>query len=292
MIPIISTMPHPTLDDLRTATARFDAEAVPGSFHTPRYRMRYRIWGDGPTIVIVHGLCDSPRSFCMLMANLVDAGFRCVCYDLANGKDDDAAFGRYKHADYVADLVALIDHLKLDRVDILGSSFGSTITLAALAKSPDRFRKAVLQGGFARRGLMRIERGLSRLGRYWPWRMGQLPIRERVMERLEKHQFVGCPDEIFEFLIECSGETPIRAAARRALIIDTLDLRPKLASIPHPVLMIGGDRDALVPRNVEAQVEAGLRNVRRVEFSPCGHYPQYTMPKPMADEIARFLRQE
>jgi pimeloyl-ACP methyl ester carboxylesterase len=283
-------MPHPTLDDLRTANARFDAEAEPGSFHTPRYRLRYHLWGTGPTIVIVHGLCDSPRSFCMLMAYLVDAGFRCVIYDLANGKDDDAVFGRYKHADYVDDLIALLDHLQLPQVDILGSSYGSTITLAALAKYPSRFRKAVLQGGFATRRLMRIERGLSRLGRYWPWRMGQLPIRYRVMERLEKHQFIGCPDEIFEFLIECSGETPIRAAARRALIIDKIDLRPRLPTIPHPVLMIGGDRDALVPRHIEAQVEAGIPNVRRVEFSPCGHYPQYTMPGPMATEMVRFFR--
>jgi len=283
-------MNHPTLEDLRTAIARFDTEAVPAAFQTPRYRLRYYSWGTGPTVVIVHGLCDSPRSFCMLMANLADAGFRCLSYDLANGKNDDAVFGKYKHADYVDDLIALLDHLQLPGVDILGSSFGSTITLAALAKYPSRFRKAVLQGGFATRKLRRIERGLARLGRYWPWRMAQLPIRYRVMERLEKHQFVGCPDEIFEFLIECSGETPIRAAARRGLIIDKLDLRPKLPTIPHPVLMIGGDRDALVPRDIEAQVEAGLPNVYRVEFTPCGHYPQYTMPGPMAEEMAGFFR--
>src|SRR3954463_5522544 len=106
-------MPHPTLDDLRKATARFETEAANGAFHTSRYRLRYHLWGTGPTIVIVHGMCDSPRSFCMLMANLVDAGFLCLSYHLANGKDDDAVFGRYKHADYVDDLVALLDHLQL-----------------------------------------------------------------------------------------------------------------------------------------------------------------------------------
>lgn len=282
-------MTHATLDDLRSATARFEAEAVQESFQTPRYRLRYCTWGDGPTIVVVHGLCDTTLSFCMLLAKLVDAGFRCVGYELANGKDDDAIFGRYRHDDYVADLLALVDHLKLDDPFILGSSFGSTITLAALAAHPGRFRKAVLQGGFATRRLMRIERGLSRLGRYWPWRMGQLPIRERVMTKLEKHQFEGCPDEIFGFLIRCSGMTPIRAAARRALIIDKLDLRPRLPGIRTPVLMIGGDRDVLVPRWVESQVEAGLPDVRRIEFAPCGHYPQYTMPGPMAEAMARFF---
>ena len=67
-----------------------------------------------------------------------------------------------------------------------------------------------------------------------------------------------------------------------------LDLRPLLPSVPHPVLMIGGDRDTIVPRRYEAEVEAGLPDVRRVEFAPCGHYPQYTLPDATAEELARF----
>jgi pimeloyl-ACP methyl ester carboxylesterase len=284
------THPHPTAADLSAALARYDAEVEHAAFHTGRYRMRYVTWGGGPTVVMVHGLCDQPRSFALLMAELVDRGFRCVCYDLANGKDDDAKLGVYKHEDFVDDLVALLDHLNISAADVKGSSFGSTVVLHALVRHPARFRRVVLQGGFARRPLIRIERGLSRLGRYWPWRMGQLPIRDAVMAKLEQHQFEGCPPELFDFLIRCSGDTPIRAAARRALILDKLDLRPRLPEITHPVLMIGGDRDAIVPRWCEADVEKGLPGVRRVEFRPCGHYPQYTMPGPMAEEMARFFR--
>jgi len=283
------TSPHPTAADLTRSLARYDSEAVPGSVHTGRYLLRYVSWGSGPTIAIVHGLCDTSRSFAMLMEGLVDSGFRVVGYELANGKDDDALLGKYQHTDFAHDLIALLDHLDLPAVNIMGSSFGSTVTQLALAMYPDRFRRAVLQGGFARRSLLRIERGLSRLGRYWPWRMGELPIRNTVMAKVEGHQFLGCPPEIFDFLIECSGQTPIRAAARRALIIDKMDLRLQHAIIRTPVLMIGGDRDVLVPREREAEIEAGLPNVRRIEFSPCGHYPQYTMPGPMADEMRRFL---
>jgi pimeloyl-ACP methyl ester carboxylesterase len=282
--------PHPTTDDLTRALARYDAETVPESFHTGRYQMRYITWGSGPTVMIVHGLCDLPRSFAMVMEELVNLGYRCVSYDLANGKDDDAKLGRYRHEDFVDDLVALIDHLNLSPIDIMGSSFGSTITLHGLVRHPARFRKAVLQGGFAHRPIMRIERGLSRLGRYWPWRMKELPIRKQVMEKLEAHQFEGCPNEVYDFLIECSGETPVRAAARRGLILDKLDLRPVLPKITQPLLMIGGDRDALVPRDCEAAVEAGVPHAKRIEFTPCGHYPQYTMPKPMAQAMHEFYR--
>ncbi len=282
--------PHPTVETLRTARRRFDTEATPGILQTPRYRLRYWDWGSGPPLIFVHGMIDTTRSFSMQMRGMVDAGFRCIGYELANGGTDGANLGVYRHPHYAEDLIALLDHLSLPAVDIQGSSFGSTVTLSALARFPDRFERAVLQGGFARRPLIRVERGLARLGRYWPWKMSELVLRPQVMHRVEGGQFTGCPSEIFEFLLECSGTNPIRAASRRALILDKLDLRPLLSDIPHPILMIGGDRDGLVPRSAEAEVETGCPNARRIEFSPCGHYPQYTMPDPMTSAMVPFLR--
>jgi pimeloyl-ACP methyl ester carboxylesterase len=289
------TMPEfATATDLVSALKRYDQEVTQDWVMTPRYRLKYLIWGpsDGFPLILIHGLCDTPRSFAMLMARLVDRGIRCISYYLADGRGDRARLGAYKHADFTADLIALLDHLRIDQVDLLGSSFGSTISLRSLSDHPARFRRGILQGGFARRPLLAIERGLARLGRYWPWRMGELPIREWVMTKLEAAQFVGCPPEIFRFLLDNSGLTPIRAAARRALLLDQLDLRSRLPRIPHPVLLIGGDRDTIVPRMYEAEVEAGLPRVHRIEFSPCGHYPQYTLPVPMADAVARFCRGE
>lgn len=289
--PVGMASPHPTAADLTAALARYDAEAQPAAVHTGRYRLRYVTWGDGPRppLVFVHGMADQARSFAMVMSRLVDAGFRCVAYELANGPDDGANLGVYRHPHFVADLIALLDHLRLPLVDLIGSSFGTTVALRTLATHPARFRRCVLKGGFARRPLSRWERGLSRLGRYWPWRLGDLPFRVREMRRLEGRGFAHCPPEVFDFLLECTGRTLCRAAALRTLIIDTLDLRPLLPKIPHPVLMIGGDVDGIVFRWCEAEVEAGLTDVRRVELSPCGHYPQYTMPGPLAEVIRGFV---
>ncbi len=53
--------------------------------------------------------------------------------------------------------------------------------------------------------------------------------------------------------------------------------------------MIGGDRDTIVPRECEREVELGLPDVRRHELSECGHYPQYTRPHQTAEAMAEFL---
>ena len=279
-----------TANYLDNAVRRYDAEAEFHSWQCPRYRMKYIRWQGQSEIplVFIHGMSDQVRSFAMLMAEMVDRGHTCIGYELADGRDG-ANLGVIQHQDYVEDLIGFLDHLQLPQVNLVGSSFGTTIALRTMALHPDRVQRCILKGGFARRPLERWQRGLSRLGRYWYFSMSELILRETVLERFEKEQFIGCPDAVFRFLLDCSGTTPCRAAARRTLLIDKLDLRSLLPTITHPVLMIGGDRDTIVPRECEREVEQGLPNVRRMELSECGHYPQYTRPRQTAEAMAEFL---
>src|SRR5690606_8271748 len=98
--------------------------------------------------VFVHGMADVARSFALVMHRLADR-YTCVAYELPDGTTDGSALGRYTQSEYVADLTALLDHLGFARAAVVGSSFGSLVTLAALAAVPHRFPAAVLQGGFA-----------------------------------------------------------------------------------------------------------------------------------------------
>ena len=291
-MPTAPVPPAPTtVEDLRDGQRRYAAEAKLASFATPRYRLDSADWGDPshPAVVFVHGMADQMKSFCMVQARLVDAGFRCVSYELADGYHDGAALGHYGHPEFVADLFALLDHLDLKTVHLLGASFGSTVALKAAATQPGRFPRVVLQGGFARRPLNGMELALATLGGWLPGRMEQLPMRRKMMSVSDAPQFVGTPPEALEFLDAMGGRTPVKAAAHRGMILKDLDLRPDLAGVTQPVLMIGGDRDTIVPRSCEAEVEAGVKGVRRVEIAECGHYPQYTCPATMAAQVVAFL---
>lgn len=251
--------------------------------------MRGAVWGSGPPLAVIHGLSDAVRGFAMVLHRL-SAHFTCVAYELPNGLDDGAKLGTYRHRDYAADLFALLDHLKLSRVALLGSSFGTTVAIRALADAPARFTKCVLKGGFARRPLKWYERLGARQGRYWQGRLCELPFREFAMRRADPATWRGCSPRSRELFLGCNGDTPIAAACRRAVTLDALDLRPLLPRVHTPVLLIGGDRDRIVPREAEAELEQALPDVRRVEFADCGHYPQYTHPGATATAVAAFLR--
>lgn len=285
----MATGPTVTAEEFRTASTRFTREARSGVVDTGRYRLGYRAWGSGPPVVFVHGMADVGRSFLMVMARLAGA-FTTVEYDLPDGLSDGCAIGRYTHREYVADLLALLDHLGFRRAAVVGSSFGSTIALSAFAAAPDRFSHGILQGGFARRPLLWWQFRLAQLARFWPGYQGDWPaIHDFVMARVEAHLKAHVPPEVWQFFLANHGRTPCRAAAVRTLTIGATDLRPVLPTLRLPFLQLGGDRDPLVPKPYETEITAAVPGVRRVEFAGCGHYPQYTHPGPMADAIARFL---
>jgi pimeloyl-ACP methyl ester carboxylesterase len=273
---------------VESAVRRFGAEAWPGVVVTPRYRCRYFTWGTGPPLVFVHGLTDRARSFALVMARLADR-FTCISVELANGRDDGANLAAYRHRHHVDDLVCLLDHLGYESVNLIGVSYGSTIALRTLAEAPSRVRRCVLQGGFARRPLKWFERVPARLARPWPGLLDDVLGRRLVLSRLDRAPFAAAPRAAYRFCNACTLSTPIRALTHRTLLLERLDLRPLLPAVRHPVLMIDGDDDRIVPEVYHAEVATAVPEVRRVVVAKCGHYHHYTHPGPVADAIRDFL---
>jgi pimeloyl-ACP methyl ester carboxylesterase len=79
-------------------------------------------------------------------------GYRTVALDLRGHGDSDkpheaSAYGR---GDMAGDIIALIDHLELRRVDLMGYSMGSHLCVAAALAQPGRIDNLILGGVGAR----------------------------------------------------------------------------------------------------------------------------------------------
>jgi pimeloyl-ACP methyl ester carboxylesterase len=267
---------------------QWDAGAEPGEFDTGRYRCRYVTWGRGPALVFIPGLSTDARSFVLPIARL-RRDFRCVAYDLPTGAGDGANLAGYRHDDLRDDLLALLDHLGLDRAYLLGFSFGATVALSALAGRPRRFPRAVLVGGFARRRLAAAEVFLAHWARYWPGRLADAPLVESVLRRNHHAAFAGRPGADWQFFVEHSGRPAWRTFAHRALLLHQTDLRPLLPAVTQPVLLVHGDRDPLVPGAAQDELRRGLPNATRAEIEACGHQPQFTHPEVLAELVRQYL---
>ena len=268
--------------------AQWRREAQGGVCDTGRYRCPYVVQGRGPTLVLIPGMGMNALGFVMLMARL-QTHFRCVSFDLPDGDTDGAHLMTYRHADHVADLFALLDHLSIRQCFLFGASFGSTIALAALHDQPRRFSRAILQGGFARRPLAHAEVFAASFARFLPGRLIHLPFVRQVLEHENREPFREREPDVWDFFLAQNLSIPLSAFAARALLIHRLDLRPILPTIAQPMLMVCGDHDPLVGKTCEAELKRGLPMVARAEIEHCGHLPHLTHPEVLAEVVRQFL---
>jgi len=93
--------------------------------------------GQGPLpLVLIHGMAGD-ASFWSSMVRALGAGHRVIIPELrGHGRSAQPADGRYSIGDHAADLVAVVEGLGLERVVLVGHSFGASVALEAATLMP------------------------------------------------------------------------------------------------------------------------------------------------------------
>ncbi len=281
--------PCPAPARIRDEVASFDADAKVGTWEGPRYRMTYRIKGDGPPLVLIPGIASTYQVYALLL-NQLSARFRTILYDYPGENHGDAAnLGRITHDNLVDDLFGLFNHLNIGRTFLVGLSFGSTVTLKALHREPRRFPKAAVQGAFAHRQFSVAERLAFRLGRLFPGNAERLPFRRQVLTYNGKPEFPAILADRWPFYLEKNGHTPIGSLAHRVGLLTRLDLRPILSDITTEVMLIQGREDRIVPRRDFDLLSASLPRAEGILVPTGGHILHLTHAELLAQMIGNWL---
>lgn len=94
-------------------------------------------------VVFIHGFPFSHEMW-KPQLDVVGKRFRTIVYDIRGHGDSYVGDGQYTIEGHVDDLIALLDHLKIEKTVVVGLSMGGYITLRALERNPERFSAAVL----------------------------------------------------------------------------------------------------------------------------------------------------
>ncbi len=121
------------------------------SFANGKVEIAYLDEGDGDPIVLVHGFASTKEVNWVhpgWVATLTRDGRRVIALDNrghgASGKPYDPS--AYHSATMADDVRALLDHLNIERADVMGYSMGARITAFLAVKHPGRVRSAILGG--------------------------------------------------------------------------------------------------------------------------------------------------
>jgi pimeloyl-ACP methyl ester carboxylesterase len=100
---------------------------------------------DRPPILCIPGLTRNCRDF-EAVADAFAGEWRVICTDLRGRGQSDYAkdSSSYQPLQYVADMLALLDHLGIERVVSIGTSLGGIVTMLLAMQAPERLAGVVL----------------------------------------------------------------------------------------------------------------------------------------------------
>lgn len=111
-------------------------------------RVNLREEGAGPPVVLVHGLPGMASDWQALMPELAERGWRALAYDRVGYGHSDPRPESARHTPHrnAEELRALLDAEGLDRVTLVGWSYGGVTSMIAASRWPDRVERLVLLG--------------------------------------------------------------------------------------------------------------------------------------------------
>jgi pimeloyl-ACP methyl ester carboxylesterase len=263
-------------------------------------RIAYDVTGEGPLIVLAHGIGDRRQVYRFLAPELVQAGFRVAAADMrGHGESSMGDWKTISRTDVAGDLIALIRQLGGPAVIVGHSLAGGAATIAA-ATEPDLVRGVVELGPFTRKVQYSLG-GLLRVRRY---RRGTLLLGGTMLLKSMNDWFryldLAYPDKPADYDAYMAGlRAKLSEPGRMAEFLKTMKTSPAdagdaLPRISGPALVIMGDEDPdwADPRaeaeGIVAAMPAGAGTIEMIKGG--GHYIHAQRPDEVAGLITGFIR--
>jgi pimeloyl-ACP methyl ester carboxylesterase len=203
------------------------------SFHNGDVEIAYLDEGEGDPILLVHGFASTKNVnwvYPTWVSELKKNGRRAIALD-NRGHGDSAKLydpALYEIGTMAGDVIALMDHLNIERADIMGYSLGSRMTALLALHHPERLRSAIF-GGI---GIGLIEGGGPG---------------ENVVKALEAPSLDDVTDPVGRTFRAFADQTrsdrkALAACLRGSRLLMTIE---EAAAISVPVLIAVGTRDEI-----------------------------------------------
>ncbi|MFH1529445.1 MAG: alpha/beta fold hydrolase [Pseudomonadota bacterium] len=254
--------------------------------------------GDGPPLVLLHGLMDTHRTW-RRVAERLASRHRVLMPDLpgsgCSGRPD-APYTLGWNAQMVA---GWMEAIGVDRASVCGHSYGGGVAQWMLLEHRARVDRLALvsAGGLGRQVAMGmrlaafpflgrrltplvVQHGLPRILKYISGMVGHMEPEEQ-RRFIEMNRIPGT-DRAFqrtlEGVINVFGQT--MQTTQRVEEVDELP----------PIALFWGSKDPIIPIRHGRDAVARSRNITLTTY-PCGHYPHLDVPDLFADDLVAFLRE-
>ncbi|MGW5877009.1 alpha/beta fold hydrolase [Nocardiopsis terrae] len=243
--------------------------------------------GDGPPLVLLHGILEDARAWRPQLEELSDR-FTLLAWDAPGcGRSDDPPED-WRSPEYAGCLAALLSEQGVTDPVVCGLSWGGTLALEFQRQHPGRASALVLVGAYAG----------------WAGSLPEAECRSRLSSCLAQsfqrpEEVVpawmpglvapSTPVEVVEEVADVMADFHPSGFRTMARAVAEADLRPGLASIDVPVLVVHGESDRRAPADtVGSALAASVPGARLVVLPDAGHLCNIERPHAFNQVVRDF----
>ncbi|MCJ8152171.1 alpha/beta fold hydrolase [Chryseobacterium sp. SSA4.19] len=219
----------------------------------------YEIYGEGEPLVLLHGNGGSIKEFYRQIPE-ISKHFKIVAVDTrAQGKSTDHNEAELNYKIFADDLKALMDNLKLNKVNILGWSDGGNTGLEFALKYPQNLNKMIIVGANA------FPKGVDE------------SLLKQFKTKAEMVQLAGEKEQKTEYRL-------------LKLMLNHPNINAKsLHQIKNPVLVIAGENDVIKKEHTEMLAKE-LPAAKLKIYPKASHYVPFEAADEMNKDVIDFIR--
>jgi pimeloyl-ACP methyl ester carboxylesterase len=265
------------------------------------HRVIYRIAGDGPPVVLIHGMVNSSKHWERVALELADR-YTVVAPDLLGHGDSAAVRGDYSLGAHAYSIRDLLTTIGIDRATVVGHSLGGGIAMQFFYQFPQRVeRLALISSGGLGHEVSPMLRGAALPGAAAGiWLVANRRVRGRMEQAGERMRARGSRRGVYLQAV-ARAMRPLEHAAARHAFLQTLraviDVRGQHVSAMDrlyllgelPTLIVWGERDHTIPMRHGLAAHERIPNSRFVTLPKAAHFPNLEDPDGLAEALLDWL---
>jgi len=239
-----------------------------------------------PAVVLLPGPTDSWRSYQPVLDRLPRETHVVAVSQRGHGESDKPVRG-YRVEDFAADVVLLLDALGIARAVLAGHSGSCLVARRVALDRPDRVAGLLLE---ASPTTLRADPRLAGSVASLVTEIEDPITPDFARSFLIQTSAAGLAPDLIDLLVDELLKVPAHVWRETFSGLLEYDDLGELGRIEAPTLLVWGDADTVVPREMQDGLARSIRDVDLLVYQGVGHTPRWEDPARFSGDLATFAR--